>query len=124
MLQSKNQQMVQQQAALQQRNQELQSRAATLDQDNQEIESLLAQTRQHSKLVEDQLAAVRDQLSSATTQLVAVARREDTQRETNRSHDGLDAAAGRAPPLRPTAASSKPCRRSICLALKYALMAT
>ncbi len=69
MLQSKNQQLLQQQASLQQKNQELQSRATTLDQDNQEIEAALAQTRQHSKLVEDQLAAVRDQLTSTTAQL-------------------------------------------------------
>ena len=69
MLQSKNQQMAQQQAALQQKYNDLQSRATTLDQDNQEIEAALAQSRQHGKLVEDQLAAVRDQLTSATAQL-------------------------------------------------------
>ncbi len=77
MLQSKNQTLLQQQAALQQRNQELQSRATALDQDNQEVQAVLAQTRQHSKLVEDQLAAVRDQLSSATAQLAQL--RDDKQ---------------------------------------------
>lgn len=71
-LQSQNQALQQQQAALAQRNQELQSRASTLDRDNQELETLLAQTRQQGKVLEDHVAALRDQLSTATTQLAQV----------------------------------------------------
>lgn len=71
-LQSQNQALQQQQAALAQRNQELQSRASTLDRDNQELETLLAQTRQQGKVLEDHVAALRDQLATATTQLAQV----------------------------------------------------
>jgi chemotaxis protein MotB len=69
LLQSKNQNLQQQQVALEQRNQELQTRASTLDHDNQELETLLAQARQQNRLLDDQLAAVRGQLSGTTGQL-------------------------------------------------------
>ncbi|HTU24622.1 MAG TPA: OmpA family protein [Pirellulales bacterium] len=71
-LQSKNQNLEKQQAALEQRNQELQARASTLDHDNQELEALLAQSRQQNRLLDDQLAAVRSQLSGTTQQLAQV----------------------------------------------------
>jgi len=78
-LQSQNQALQQQQAALAQRNQELQSRASTLDRDNQELETLLAQTRQQGKVMEDHVAALRDQLATATTQLAQVRAEKQTE---------------------------------------------